>query len=191
MPYEVGFEELTDALIHVQSEYVELLFFKANLDFEFEPLKIANVIFLLNEYISSACSELSRRADIKDYIDSGKLKFGINAWDELANYLEEVGRSDGFLDMRYIRSFLDHKNLMNLRVKYLSENNYLRNAQTYQTKAENIYRTASNLFFMLMKYKCNRGGADEILHRAVEKIKDINRTEREYLHCLTYELGVL
>ena len=191
MPYEVGFDELTDALIHVQSGYVELLFYKADSDFEFEPLNVDNVVFLLSEYISSECSEQSGRADIKDYIDTGKLKFGIDVWDELASYLEEIGRSGGFLDMRYIRSFLDHKNLMNQRLKYLSENNYLRNAQIYRTKANEIYRTANNLFFMLMKYKCKRSDADEILSRAVEKIKEINRAERDYLNCLIHELSAI
>ena len=54
-----------------------------------------------------------------------------------------------------------------------------------------IYRTANNLFFMLMKYKCKRSDADEILSRAVEKIKEINRAERDYLNCLIHELSAI
>ena len=65
------------------------------------------------------------------------------------------------------------------------------NAQIYRTKANEIYRTANNLFFMLMKYKCKRSDADEILSRAVEKIKEINRAERDYLNCLIHELSAI
>lgn len=62
--------------------------------------------------MSSKCSDFNNRTDIKKYIDSGKLKFGIAVWEELINYLEKIGQSGEVIDMRYIRSFMDHKKLI-------------------------------------------------------------------------------
>lgn len=107
MQYEIDFDELTNALINVCGGYVDMIFYRVDADFVFGPPNRQNVVFLLGEYLMSKCSELSERTDIKEYIDAGKLKFGMGAWDEFANYIEEVQNTD----MRYVRSFLDHNSV--------------------------------------------------------------------------------
>ena len=184
MQYEIGFDELTDALINVCSGYVELIFYKVDADFVFAPPNIDNVVFLLGEYLASDCSELSKREDIKNYIDDGKLKFGITVWDELADY---IGRVDS-VDMRYIRGFADHKYLMHQRVKYLSENGYLRNGETYTEKAEDIYKRSVNLFYILMKCLYQPADADMLRGKVIGIVRDINEIERNYLPRVVYEL---
>lgn len=184
MQYEIDFDELTNALINVCGGYVDMIFYRVDADFVFEPPNIQNVVFLLGEYLMSKCSELSERTDIKEYIDAGKLKFGMDAWDEFANYIEEVQNTD----MRYVRSFLDHKYLMYQRVKYLSENNYFQDAAAYMTNAENIYKQAVNIFYKVIKYACFPADIDSMQRETAEKIRKINGAEREYLSCLIYEL---
>lgn len=188
--YEISFDELYDALLNVQSGYVDLLFFKINRDFKFEPLKVDKVIFLLDEYLSSECSDFSGRLDIKEYIDSGKLKFGIAVWEELANYIEEIGRNGRYLDldMRYVRSFMDHKNLMRLRVEYLAKNNYLYSSDEFVSKSGANFKAIQNVLYMLLKYKCNQD--EGTLWRAIEKIKAVNDVERGYIPNLIDELIV-
>ena len=184
MQYEIDFDELTNALINVCGGYVDMIFYRVNADFVFGPPNIQNVVFLLGEYLMSKCSELGERTDIKEYIDAGKLKFGMDAWDEFANYIEEVQNTD----MRYVRSFLDHKYLMYQRVKYLSENNYFQDAAAYMTNAENIYKQAVNIFYKVIKYACSPADIDSMQRETAEKIRKINGAEREYLSCLIYEL---
>ena len=188
-PYEIGFDELYNALLNVQSGYVELLFFKLNSNFVFKPLKIDKVIFLLNEYMSSKCSDFNNRTDIKKYIDSGKLKFGIAVWKELINYLEKIGQSGEVIDMRYIRSFMDYKKLMKLRVEYLVNNNYLNKSYEYLSKIEHNYITTQNLMLMLLKYKYKP--EDQLLRRAIEKIKIVNEMEQTYIPKLIDGLSTL
>lgn len=108
----------------------------------------------------------------------------MDAWDEFANYIEEVQNTD----MRYVRSFLDHKYLMYQRVKYLSENNYFQDAAAYMTNAENIYKQAVNIFYKVIKYACSPADTDSMQRETAEKIRKINGAEREYLSCLIYEL---
>ncbi len=184
--FEIGFDELTNALVNVQSGYVELLFFKANLKFKFKPLKVSNLLELLNEYTSSKCSELTTNSNIKKYIDTGKIKFGISAWDELINYIDKNVPNEKSIDMRYIRSFLEHKHLMNLRLKYLAKNNYLNNPFLYTSKSEYIFKMAKSLFYISLKYELTHD--DNLLDKITAKIKEINIIEREYIPELIYEL---
>lgn len=184
--YEIGFDELTNALINVQSGYVELLFFKANLNFKFEPLKVSNILELLDEYISSKCSEITTNSDLKKYIDSGKIKFGISAWDELIDYIDKVVQDEKSIDMRYIRSFLDHKHLMNLRLKYLAKNNYFSNPSLYTSKSEHILKIAKSILYISLKYEFTRD--NNLLNKIIAKIRGINIVEREYIPELINEL---
>lgn len=177
IPYKITYDEYEDALLYVQRGVVELLFYKVNKDFTLPSFDLKNTIVRLNQYLESDIPEFSTRDDLSEIIAAGELKFGISAWNELAMYIEYIDVYKK-IDMRYVRSYMEHKYLMKKRILYILEYLGIFNSSIIE-KVSEIYRESQNIMSLSLKY--NFTGSSILLKRISDKIKINNINEIKYL----------
>lgn len=185
VPYTIPYDEYEAALLNMQNSVVELLFYSVNKTYTFPGINAKNVADRLSEYYNSYIPEFLSRQELSQYISSGMLKFGHNAWKELAIYLEDIGNGHKQVDMRYTRSFMDHKQLMKIRIDKLYEKGFISDNALVQAASE-CYSKAQSAMSLAMKY--NITGDLNALMRAVQKIQDVNKKEEGYLNKVISEL---
>lgn len=76
--------------------------------------------------------------------------FGVSAWKRFETYIDAVG--DNGIDMRYVRAYMEHKGIMNKRLKCLLKHGYLQDQALCQTYQEEVFQKATQLFSMCLKY---------------------------------------
>ncbi len=176
-PYKITYDEYEEALLNVQIGVVELLFYKVNKDFVLPSIDLENVLMLFRQYLDSDIPKFSTNYDLRGIIDAGELKFGISAWNELAMYIEYID-VDKKIDMRYVRSYMEHKYLMKKRILYILEYLSIFNSSIIE-KVSKIYRESQDIMLLSLKY--NFTGSNILLKRISDKIKINNMNEVEYL----------
>lgn len=176
-PYKITYDEYEDALLHVQNCVVELLFFKVNKDFVLPGIDLKNILILFRQYLDSDIPEFSTRDDLREIIDAGELKFGVSAWGELADYIEniDVGKA---IDMRYVRSYMEHKCLMEKRIAYLFNHYGITNLSTIEDTSK-IYHVSQSIMALSIKYNLTKNTT--LLKMISDKIKLNNYSEIECL----------
>ena len=187
VPYTIPYGEYEAALLNVQKSDIELLFFRVNREYIFPGINANNVADRLSEYYNSYIPEFLSRRELSQYISSGRLKFGQNAWKELVLYLREARDEHRQVDMRYTRSFMEHKQLMKIRVEKLYEKGFISDDAMVRAASE-CYSQAQSAMSLAMKY--NITGSLNVLMRAAQKITDVNEREAIYLNQVISELRV-
>ena len=119
------------------------------------------------------------------YISSGMLKFGLNAWKELVIYLEGIMKGHAIVDLRYTRSFMDHKQLMKIRIDKLYEKGFISDFALVRT-ATRCCEKAKLAMYTALKY--NVMGDSHVLLRSIQNIRDVNETEDVYLDKVISEI---
>lgn len=186
IPYKITYDEYEDALLNVQSGVVELLFYKVNKDFILPSIDLENILKLFQQYLDSDIPEYTTRDDLREIIANGELKFGISAWDELAKYIEniDIGKT---IDMRYVRSYMEHKLLMKKRIDYLFNHYGIANSPIVEETSK-IYRASQNIMALSIKFNLTKN--IKLLKKISDKIKLVNYYEIEYLlktiDCLSF-----
>lgn len=177
IPYKITYDEYEESLLNVQSCVVELLFYKVNKDFILSSIDLENALILLRQYLGADIPEFSAREDLSEFITAGELKFGISAWDELAKYIEDFNPNKN-IDMRYIRSYMEHKFLMQKRITYLLNNYGITDSSIVESASKIYYQSE---FVMALSLKFNLTKDIQLLKNISDKIKLINHNEIEYL----------
>lgn len=176
-PYKITYDEYADALLNVQKDEIELLFYKVNKDFILPDFDLNNILTLLGQYIDSDMPEISTRSDLREIISVGELKFGISAWKQLSEYIDNIIPGEE-IDMRYVRSYMEHKCLMEKRIIYILK--YLAVSNTLMAEeASGVYKEAQKIMSLSLKY--NLTGNKILLKHISDKIKFNNLNEIEYL----------
>lgn len=184
--YKISYEEYEQAMLHTQSGVVEFLFYTLSKTYIIQEPNVANITSKLSDYLNSDIPELSAKTELSLYISSGILKFGIDVWEELPLYISKTGSLHMPIDMRYPRSFAEHKLCMKLRTDRLFEKGYL--SDRYLLRAAEVnYIKAQTAMSLAMKY--NLTGDRYDLLRAVQNITEINKTERTFVKKLINELN--
>ena len=124
------------------------------------------------------------REKLTDFLDSrgpadSKINevFGVDAWEKFETYIDNVDK-DG-IDMREVRIYMEHKGIMDKRLKCLFEHGYLREQVLCQTYQEEVFQKATQLFNMCLKYILT-GDAD-IQKRMTALVRKINVTEQRLI----------
>ncbi len=185
VPYAIPYGEYEAALLNVQKSDIELLFFRVNRKYIFPGINAKNVADRLSEYYDSYIPGFLSRRELSQYISSGRLKFGRNAWREFALYLRDIGNECKQVDMRYTRSFMDHKQLMKIRIETLYEKGFISDDALVLAASE-CYSKAQLAMSLAMKYAAV--GDSNALRRAAQKITDVNEREEVYLKQVISEL---
>lgn len=94
------------------------------------------------------------RNGLSDYLTSREYNsnriYGINAWDALAKY---VLMSNGFIDLRYGRAYMDHHYIMYKRIKKLIELSYIKSTELDKEYYTDIYLRSKTIFNLWIKYQ--------------------------------------
>ena len=184
--YKIPYEEYEQAMLHTQSGVVEFLFYTLSKTYIIQEPNITDIASKLSDYLNSDIPELSVKTELSLYISSGILKFGIDVWEELLLYILRTSSLHTQIDMRYLRSFVEHKLCMKLRTDKLFEKGYLSD-RYFPRAAEVNYIKAQTAMSLAMKY--NLTGDRYDLLRAGQNITEVNKTERTLLKKLINELN--
>ena len=193
VPFKIPYNEFNNGLINLTSDYIEIHFFKLNQNYsDCDKININRVKTRFIEYTGSRINELNSREDLKVYINSENIKFGIDAWDELIPYIKHTVASHRYIDIRYIKNYYEHKILMLIRLETLYESGYL-SKNTLVKSAKTNFETAKDLILISMRINKWISSheythtTDSIIYLS-DKIYEINNTEREYLSSIIEEL---
>lgn len=124
----------------------------------------------------------SIKIKIKKYINfiddaDGKDLNGIGVWSKLARSIREA--TDGDIDIRFIRSFMEHKVLMSHRLNYLTDKGILADGSISQRYAENVTTPAEQAFLLSLKYNMTK--REELRKTIADKVLQIADVECEIL----------
>lgn len=99
-------------------------------------------------------------SDLSDYINSenslphpqyNNRSFGLSAIINLCEYLLKTTSECGYIDLRYTRGLMEHKYIMNLRIKTLHEHN-LFNDRKWLEKSKTVYDIAKKIHLLSLKF---------------------------------------
>lgn len=95
-----------------QLTYPKLSFrgMRLNGDFQFQ-INLSEIFNSISDYLSSTSRAKNEQKE-------GKIIFGITAWERLISYLKTVDK----IDIRFVKIFKEHHDLMCLRLEYLCQN---------------------------------------------------------------------
>ena len=99
--------------------------------------------------------------------------------------MRDIGNERKQVDMRYTRSFMDHKQLMKIRIETLYEKGFISDGALVLAASE-CYSKAQLAMSLAMKYAAV--GDSNALRRAAQKITDVNEREEVYLKQVISEL---
>ena len=102
--------------------------------------------------------------------------FGASAWRRFAAYIDEAQEA---IDMRYARAYVEHKEIMDKRLKCLCEYGYLLDRSLCAAYRESVFQKATQLFNICLKYIVT--GDAELQKRMITLVREINATEQRLL----------
>ena len=103
--------------------------------------------------------------------------FGVSAWKRFETYIDRVG--DNGIDMRYVRVYMEHKGIMDKRLKCLLKYGYLQDQSLCIAYDETVFRKATQLFNMCLKYILT--GDVELSKRMTTLVRQINIAEQRLI----------
>lgn len=146
-----------------------------------KPRLLSLSYFRINTEYEGQIDIIKIRENLTDFLDSrgpanAKINevYGVNAWEKFATYIEEAG--DNGIDMRYVRAYMEHKGIMDKRLKCLFEHGYLQDQVLCQTYQKEVFQKATQLFNMCLKYILT--GDAELQKRMTALVRDVNITEQ-------------
>ena len=165
--FEINYSDYLESICKIGTSRVNLWFYKINKDFEV-GFDIKYIVQQLENYINSVVPP--------DSTVSNDI-YGIRVWDWLADYINK--NANPFLDLRYTRLFMEHKDLMFARLCVLRNEGHLNNT-ILEMYYQEIVKPARLVHYLCLKY--NLSHDSDINTRAYKIIKDINKSEHAVLN---------
>jgi len=141
----------------------QLDYFRINTEYEGQ-IDIARIREKLTDFLHSRGSANPRINEA----------FGVSAWKRFETYIDAAG--DNGIDMRYVRAYMEHKGIMDKRLKCLLKHGYLQDQVLCQTYQKEVFQKATQLFNMCLKYILT--GDAELQKRMTALVRDVNITEQ-------------
>ncbi len=138
-------------------------YFRINTEYEGQ-IDIARIREKLTDFLESRGSANAKINEV----------YGVNAWEKFATYIEEAG--DNGIDMRYVRTYMEHKGIMDKRLKCLLKHGYLQDQSLCDVYNAKVFQKATRLFNMCLKYILT--GDAELHKRMTALVREINATEQ-------------
>lgn len=151
---------------------IEFEAFKVNPDFDFK-FDLRQIYTSIMDYIHSTDSCNFRRKG---------LVYGIDCEREFINYLNR--QKGELLDERYSRFFMELKEMMVIRLKYLNDEQIT--SQQVLDEYKGICELQKNIHLMFLKYNISKN--EDIIDRIVSKVSEIIEKERELLPIISEEI---
>jgi hypothetical protein len=125
-------------------------------------LKEMQVQFVKSNNSKYELDFLMIKQEINNYLNSigGQFElpnrvYGVNAWKKLFSYLNNLA-SDEKTDLRFVRGFMEHKNLMQLRIERLYKDGYVSCEKSISSYNE-LSELSKIIFSLSMKYNITKG----------------------------------
>lgn len=169
--YTITFDEFMHALTGLNQ--IDLTFVSVNPDFCFD-VKIESFYYGIFDYIHSMHSTGSYEENVI---------YGIDTLYELSRYVLQAVECNGILDLRYSKFYLEFKNFMFERLKYLSDNGYI--SHVYQEYSD-VCQVFHNIHMLFIKYNMT---FDPVLPQKISRMIDESTSqERKILSNVLSEL---
>ena len=89
-----------------------------------------------------------------EHVLERQVYFGMEAWRKFKEYVEEIG--DSWLDNRFGRLYMEHRNVMMKRMGKLSEMGFLNECSLAEEYYSNVYLPAQAVHHLFIKYNLTR-----------------------------------
>ena len=115
---------------------------------------------------------LLSRAD--DRVSDRQASFGMEVWERFKEHVQEVENS--WLDNRYSRLYIEHKDIMLKRINKLHELGFFNDSTLTEEYYCNVYISARTVHYLFLKY--NLTGDNRIRQRILDIIQKTNESEK-------------
>lgn len=145
------------------------------------------VVTLLQDFILSKNTYEKLGSYESQYFRNKKCVFGISIYNSIKNYLQGSAIQIEFIPPTVFSILLDHKVLMVERIKYLGNNGYLMNVNTYLCLYEDILLNTRILLNLCLKFNLTHN--IDIINRIISMIPLLEEKERYACNLLLDELS--
>ena len=173
--FEIEYDKYLESIYKIGSRRVNLWFHRINTDFEVK-FDIEFVVQQMKDYVNSKRSSI---------VSNNDEIYGISVWDMLAKYIFENEKP--FLDLRYTRLFMEHKNLMLSRLNVLFEKGFLNNKNVLKEYGVEIVEQAELVHRLCLKYNLSHN--IDINARTYDITRTINQKEYDLLKDIIYTIN--
>lgn len=164
--YDITYEDYHNSI--AKSEYNFYVCYR-KIDKSYVPkVDIVHIQKKLENYLLS-------RED--DYASNRQAYFGMEAWEKFREYVQEIG--DGWLDNRYARLYMEHRNIMVNRMRKLNEKGFLNDCSLAEEYHRNVYLPAQAVHHLFIKYNLTRD--HKVRQRILGTIQKTNETEERII----------
>lgn len=163
--FTITFDEYLDSLINSTNEYIDINTCKYHAEGNFLFNK-AGFLQELYDYLNSSNSQFISNSAYRDRI------YGLMAIEALKEFTISNNSS---IDVRYIRAFMEHKNLMELRLNYI----YSDKKSDIPYKYKKVKEEAQKVYFFSIKYNMTKN--KDILKRIENGFNLILDLEKQLL----------
>ena len=140
---------------------------------------IKDYLFSRNTVVKSILQELD---------DNEKVSYGLSVYDEIRSYLEYIilQNEDRFADYRVFHYLYAHKQIMNLRIRYLLDNGYISEKDYENINYDTIERECLDLRNGIIRYDFVK--KKDLLFDAIKLTKEIKKNEEDALFKILYSI---
>lgn len=173
--YEISYRNMRDALYSLREDRPCFWFlrYNENAEFIFDIKKVKKGI---SSYINCENDAIGIKYE---YV-------GLEAIEKLGLYMLDCTEKNVMIDHRYTRGVMEHKNFMQMRIKYLLDNGYIDN-NIFLTESQEVYKYAENIHMLGMKYNFSQKSSigksiyDMILIMLEKEYKYLNDLENDLI----------
>jgi len=176
-----SFEELTEAYsnINLEYEFMHTIRYLKVHENTYCKLNINQIMRGLDSYLNSYES-----FDIVG--NDSKVDYGVSVYDTILNIIAHAN-GEG-VDIRFFHLLYEHKLLMEMRVRYLIEHNYISQGEIDIEEFEKLKITVFTLRNMVLKYNFLK--SKDLLDRIYNKLVKIRKEDYKLLSYLLWRLRV-
>lgn len=168
--YEISYHEFYLATQHTRYTGIDIRFFRIRREFVMPPLPVSLIASRMEDYVHSVIPEYRG----SEPFQKGVLKCGIAAWEQLETEILQGAEQNHFLDLRYIRSYVEHKAAMLKRVEYFTAQHLLQD-RAILCRLKALYAQTSHFLTWGLKY--NLSNHEHLSARIAEEMQKINAAE--------------
>lgn len=170
--FEISYSDYFEANYHSLQGCVNLFCFRISPDYAIPELSIEETYKAFCSYRDGRVPEF----EVLPAFQNGDIIAGQKAWDYLPVYLEsfDLGERE-YIDMRNIHAYVDHKEGMARRIRYLHQAGVLSDAQ-FVNVADDIRKKANIAFNLMIKYRIT--GEERARESAIGAVCQANNAEK-------------
>ena len=165
--FDIRYEDYFNSILGGTIEQLWITYYKINHNYK-PQLDINQLKSRIEKYLTSQ----------KDtYAENDNRTYGMAALEMFHQYIASC--NNDYLDLRYGRSYMEHKCIMYKRLAFLYQNAYIHDDAICQEYFDKVYSRARIVFNLFLKYKITQD--QNLLKHISEIVEQINREEKALL----------